>query len=174
MPGLFCHHQGLGQAARGGSRRRSCSTSRRRCSDQDKVEAEGAKKRTQNWIWRGAERQGGDVVAGGGFLEGDKEQEFNGKIKRFVDNKESVSNCSDLNFAQLVPPYTISYTRNGRHLLLSGVEMCSGSTLRTCSLWPRISGLSFENRGLEVHCIKKKDQVTRTKNHMTTINYLIW
>jgi hypothetical protein len=33
----------------------------------------------------------------GGFLEGDKEQEFNGKI-------------------------TISYTRNGRHLLLSGVE----------------------------------------------------
>ena len=58
----------------------------------------------------------------GGFLEGDKEQEFNGKIKRVVDNKESASKCSDLDLAQLVPPYTIYYTRNGRHLLLSGVE----------------------------------------------------
>ena len=63
----------------------------------------------------------------GGFLEGDKEQEFNGKIKRVVDNKESASKCSDLNLAQLVPS-SISYTSNGRHLLLSGVETCSGST----------------------------------------------
>ena len=31
----------------------------------------------------------------------------------------------------------------------------------TCSLWPRISGLSYDNRGIEVHCIKKMDQVTK-------------
>jgi len=125
----------------------------------------------------------------GGFLEGDKEQEFTGQIKqeqikRVVD-KESASKCFDLNLAEL-GPYRISYTRNGRHLLLGGRRghvaafewtskslMCEINTMESVHdvQWLHTENLFavaqkkwtyvYDNQGIEVHCVKKMDHVTK-------------
>jgi len=125
----------------------------------------------------------------GGFLEGDKEQEFTGQIKqeqikRVVD-KESASKCFDLKLAEL-GPYRISYTRNGRHLLLGGRRghvaafewtskslMCEINTMESVHdvQWLHTENLFavaqkkwtyvYDNQGIEVHCVKKMDHVTK-------------
>jgi len=125
----------------------------------------------------------------GGFLEGDKEQEFTGQIKqeqikRVVD-KESASKCFDLKLAEL-GPYKISYTRNGRHLLLGGRRghvaafewtskslMCEINTMESVHdvQWLHTENLFavaqkkwtyvYDNQGIEVHCVKKMDHVTK-------------
>ena len=124
----------------------------------------------------------------GGFLEGDKEQEFTGQIKqeqikRVVD-KESASKCFDLKLAEL-GPYRTSYTRNGRHLLLGGRKghvaafewtskalMCEINTMESVHdvQWLHTENLFavaqkkwtyiYDNQGIEVHCVKKMDHVS--------------
>jgi len=125
----------------------------------------------------------------GGFLEGDEEQEFTGQIKQQQIKKavdqESAAKCFDLNLIEL-GPYSTSYTRNGRHLLLGGRKghvaafdwtskslMCEINTMESVHdvQWLHTENLFavaqkkwtyvYDNQGIEVHCIKKMDHVSK-------------
>jgi len=123
-----------------------------------------------------------------GFLQGDEEEEFTGRIsqtaiRRAVD-PESAAKSFDLNLADF-GPYKISYTRNGRYLLLGGRRghmaaldwtskslMCEFNTgesvhavrwLHTENLlavaqkrWTHV----YDSQGVEIHCVKKMNNIT--------------
>lgn len=124
-----------------------------------------------------------------GWIEGDEEQEFTGQIKqtqirRAVDT-ETAAKSFDLKLSDF-GPYRISYTRNGRYLLLGGRRghiaafdwnqkslMCEINALESVHAvtWLHTENLFavaqkkwtyvYDNQGIEVHCIKKMDHITQ-------------
>jgi len=123
-----------------------------------------------------------------GFLEGDDDHEFTGQIqqqeiKRAVDD-ESAAKSFDLNLQEF-GPYKVSYTRNGRYLLLGGRKghvaafdwtskslMCEVNAMESVHsvTWLHTENLFavaqkkwtyvYDNQGIEIHCIKKMNNIT--------------
>jgi len=123
-----------------------------------------------------------------GFLEGDDDHEFTGQIrqqeiKRAVDD-ESAAKSFDLNLQEF-GPYKLSYTRNGRYLLLGGRKghvaafdwtskslMCEVNAMESVHslTWLHTENLFavaqkkwtyvYDNQGIEIHCIKKMNNIT--------------
>jgi len=124
-----------------------------------------------------------------GLLEGDEEQEFTGQIKqqqiRKAVDTETAAKSFDLKLAEF-GPYTCSYTRNGRHLVLGGrrghiaafdwqtkaltCEISAGESVHAVQ-WLHTENLFavaqkkwtyvYDNQGIEIHCVKKMDHVTQ-------------
>jgi len=128
-----------------------------------------------------------------GFLEGDETQEFTAQIKqsqiKSAVDEESAAKCFDLHLPQF-GPYKISYTRNGRFLLLGGrrghiAAFDWTSKALKCEInamesvhdvqWLHTENMFavaqkkwtyfYDNQGIEIHCVKKLD-------HVTSLEYL--
>lgn len=128
-----------------------------------------------------------------GFLEGDQTQEFTAQIKQTqikqAVDEESAAKCFDLNLAQF-GPYKMSYTRNGRFLLLGGRRghiaafdwtskslKCEINAMESVHdvQWLHTENMFavaqkkwtyfYDNQGIEIHCVKKLD-------HTTVLEYL--
>lgn len=124
-----------------------------------------------------------------GFLEGDETQEFTAQIKqsqiKAVVDEESAAKCFDLNLPQF-GPYKISYTRNGRYLLMGGRKghiaafdwtskslKCEINAMESVHdvQWLHTENMFavaqkkwtyfYDNQGIEIHCVKKLDHVTK-------------
>jgi len=123
-----------------------------------------------------------------GFLEGDDVHQFTGQIKqqeikRAVD-PESAAKSFDLNL-QAFGPYKMSYTRNGKYLLIGGRKghvaafdwnskslMCEVNAMESVHAvhWLHTENLFavaqkkwtyvYDNQGIEIHCIKKMNNIT--------------
>lgn len=124
-----------------------------------------------------------------GFLEGDEEEEFTGRIRqkeiRAAVDTETAAKSFDLKLAEL-GPYRCDYTRNGRNLLLGGrrghiaafdwttkaltCEISAGESVHAVQ-WLHTENMFavaqkkwtyvYDNQGIEIHCIKKMDHVTQ-------------
>ena len=124
-----------------------------------------------------------------GFLEGDSDDEFTGKVTQTQIRKavdvESADKGFELNLPQF-GPYTIDYTRNGRFLLLGGRKghvaaiewqdkklKCEINVQESVHdvKWLHTENMFavaqkkwtyiYDNQGIELHCLKGLDNVIR-------------
>jgi len=124
-----------------------------------------------------------------GFIEGDSDDEFTGRvtqtqIKKSVD-VESAEKAFELNLPQF-GPYTIDYTRNGRFVALGGrkghvaaIDWKEKKPLCEINVQESVYDVKwlhsehmlavaqkkwtyiYDNQGIELHCLKQLDNVIR-------------